>query len=87
MKHRELLRFCGECNRDYPASKWRLSPIYYQPGVSGWRCPRGHEVRWCDGHQHDKRSEDGLNWECSRCNAAGLMWPEPGSSSSTGGTR
>ena len=74
---RERLQWCGECNRDWPASRWRDSGINYYPRpVTGWQCPKGHITRLCNEGQHDRRTEDGLNWECTRCDAQGLVLPE-----------
>lgn len=70
------LQYCVECNRDYPATRFRDSGIVYWPHpVTGWTCPHGHITKLCNEGEHDKRSDDGLNWECSRCDAMGLMLP------------
>src|SRR5690242_19792961 len=73
---RERLQWCDECNRDYPASRFHQSPLTRYPlPVTGWVCPKGHTTWLCDEGQHEKRSDDGLNWECTRCDASGLILP------------
>ena len=74
------LQWCSECGKDYRATQWRRTDIYYGAGVSGWRCPRGHETRLCDSpsiHHWVPSTTPGevLMYYCTKCDAVWTRVP------------
>lgn len=74
------LQYCAECGKDYPATRFRRSPVRYVPGVTGWLCPRGHEATLCDAPELHSWLSDGageISEHCTRCYASRLALQTP----------